>query len=193
MTDHFAVLEQPRRPWLEPEQLKEQYQRLAAEHHPDRKSQGDRVPSPFTAVNEAYRVLSNPRLRLHHLIDLETQGVARTETSEVAAELAEIFMEAAHVVSLTDAHLRKLEQATSALTKSLRQTEAINLRKNVDLLLERLQQSYAKAERDLQRADETWSKDLSIPVDELQELARRFTFLERWIGQLRERQFQLST
>jgi hypothetical protein len=37
MTDYFALLQQPRQPWLEPEQLKQKYQQLTlASHRPDK-------------------------------------------------------------------------------------------------------------------------------------------------------------
>jgi len=191
MTDYFAALRQPRRPWLDTEALKERYQRLAAEHHPDRQSRDAKVSPTFAEVNEAYRVLSDPKLRLQHL--LEVEGYGAVKTSEIASELAEVFMEAADLVGQIDDHLRKQKQATSALSKSLLQAETMKLQKSVDGLLERLQQSYSKAEQELRRADQLWMEHGAASFDQLRTLADRFGYLERWIGQLRERQFQLSS
>ena len=36
MTDHFATLGEPRRPWLDAEALKEKFHRLSGTVHPDR-------------------------------------------------------------------------------------------------------------------------------------------------------------
>jgi len=35
MTDYFALLEQPRAPWLDPAELKEVFHRKTLEQHPD--------------------------------------------------------------------------------------------------------------------------------------------------------------
>src|SRR5438477_9420256 len=83
--DHFAVLGQPRRPWLDLDQLKQQYQQLTFELHPDR-PKGGADQADFAAVTEAYRVLSNPRLRVHHLLSLTAKNndSGSTKTSDVS-------------------------------------------------------------------------------------------------------------
>ena len=200
MTDHFAVLGQPRRPWLDPNGLKREYQRLASEHHPDRKNLGTdsssrpgESSSTFAAVNEAYRVLSNPRLRLQHLLSLEGSGALDSQSSDVAADLGDVFMEAATFINEVGAYLQKREQITSTLGKSLLRAETAEFQKRADALLKRLQQVYDQIAEDLHRADELWTADRARSVDQLRSLADRFGYLESWIGQLREKQFQLST
>ena len=70
MTDYFALLDQPRRPWLDPEELKEVFHQKTLATHPDAQTQ-PRGKETFTQLNEAYQVLREPKRRLHHLLDLE--------------------------------------------------------------------------------------------------------------------------
>ncbi|MEY2440093.1 MAG: DnaJ domain, partial [Verrucomicrobiota bacterium] len=54
MIDHFAALRQIRRPWLDPEKLKEEYHQLTLAEHPDRGDRRADASGEFAAVNEAY-------------------------------------------------------------------------------------------------------------------------------------------
>ena len=58
MTDYFALLGEARRAWLDTEELKKQYFARVREHPADEE------------LNEAFRVLTEPKLRLHHLLVL---------------------------------------------------------------------------------------------------------------------------
>ena len=59
MTDYFALFGEARRPWLDPAELKEKYFAFS------------RTAAPSAELNEAFRVLSDPKLRLQHLLTLE--------------------------------------------------------------------------------------------------------------------------
>jgi curved DNA-binding protein CbpA len=197
MTDHFAVLDQPRRPWLNPDLLKQKYQQLALNEHPDRKGRRTKAPlsleePTFADITEAYRVLSNPKLRVNHLLSLSGED-NDFETASVTTELADIFMGAATLVLEIDALLQKRQAATSALGKSLLKSEVAASQAQVKKLLEQLDQLYSDSIRDLQKADRAWKKSPSETAVELRKLAQRFGYLERWMGQLREKQFQLSS
>jgi curved DNA-binding protein CbpA len=196
MTDYFAVLQQPRRPWLDPDKLKQQYQEIALNEHPDRKpldvSADPNTATPdFAAVNEAYRVLNNPKLRLQHLLSLETN--ASSETSTIPADLMEPFMQAAALIPHADGLLQKLRGATNALSKSLLRPEMTKVQVRTALLVKDLQKSYDLAIEQLRRLDEVWDSKRSETIEQLRILSRRFAYLERWLEQLRERQFQLSS
>lgn len=191
MIDHFAVLGASRRPWLDPERLKERYQQLAFACHPDRQA-SDEKSGNFSAVTEAYRVLSNPKLRLQHLLSLEAGG-ANSRKPEITSQLADTFMTTAALVTEVDSFLRKKETATSTLGKSLLLSEAAGLQKRVDLALEQLQQTYDSALEDLKHAGTLWDDDRTKATAKVETLSQQFAFLDRWIGQLREKQFQLSS
>ena len=190
MTDHFAVLGQPRRPWLDVDQLKQKFQELTLALHPDRqKQQQDALE--FSVVTEAYRVLSNPRTRLQHLLVLEDDNLS--VSTNVPNELGDIFMEAATLVQQIDSHRQKRDQSSSALGKSLLQAETAQLQGRADQMLGRLENQYHATLDDLRRIDEAWTRDSPTMLSDLHVLADRFGFLDRWLSQLRERQFQLST
>jgi len=111
MIDYFALLRQPRKPWLDSENLKEQYQQLTLSEHPDLQSDGraEAVPT-FAAITEGYRILNNPRLRLKHLLTLE--GNAPAPSATVPAEVTDLFSETGAIVrdildDLVDATVRE--------------------------------------------------------------------------------------
>jgi hypothetical protein len=110
----------------------------------------------------------------------------------VPAELTDIFMQAAKLVNDIDAYLRKQGGTASALGKSVGKAEVAGLEKRASLLLGELERAYQKTVQKLHQADERWPNRRAETVPELKLLAQRFAYLERWIGQLREKEFQLS-
>ena len=77
MTDHFAVLGQPRRPWLDADLLKETFLTLSGAAHPDHvHNQGapvrQQADSRYVELNAAYQCLRNPKARVEHLLQLES-------------------------------------------------------------------------------------------------------------------------
>ena len=192
MIDYFAVLRLERRPWIDSDQLKEEYQQHTFASHPDRKKTGDSGAVDFATITEAYRVLNSPRLRLQHLLGLEGENEPDGESVQVMTALSDLFMNAARLVSEIDALLQKREKASSTLGKSLLQSELANTEARTGALVQQLETYYADALNDLQKADAAWTTDRGRALEEVRPLVQRFAFLERWIDQLREKQFQLS-
>src|SRR3954462_8791743 len=96
MTDHFARLQVPRRPWLDEEVLKAKFVALSSELHPDR-SQGDKkqaeaAQNRYTEINGAYTCLRDARKRLTHLLELE-RGAGPLELQTVPDHLMNTFFE----------------------------------------------------------------------------------------------------
>ena len=88
MTDSFALLQQPRQPWLYPDLLKQRYQERTLTDHPD--VRGADAPSvDFAVINEAYRTLTDPKLRLQHLLRLE--GQEPDNSAPIPADLLDLF------------------------------------------------------------------------------------------------------
>jgi len=191
MTDHFAVLAQPRRPWLDPEQLKQEYQRLTFARHPDRQTEAAAEGPEFGAVTDAYRVLSNPKLRLQHLLAIENEA-SDARSARVSAELADMFMQTAALIRSVDDLLKRKQQATTTLASSLLKPEVSKTRERVGAQLEALQGAHSSAVDELKRLDERWEKEPDAKT-EARKLADRFGFLDRWMTQLQEKQFALST
>ncbi len=89
MTDYFALLDQPRRPWLDPEELKQVFHQKTLETHPDAQTEPGGKET-FTQLNEAYQVLREPKRRLHHLLSLEGSPPA-TKSVSVPANIEKLF------------------------------------------------------------------------------------------------------
>jgi curved DNA-binding protein CbpA len=189
MIDYFALLQQPRRPWLDPEQLKQKHQQLTLAAHPDREG-SNRPALNFAAINEAYRVLSDPKLRLQHLLSLEDRAPVAGRV--MPHELTELFTETGTLIQESNRLLEKLRNTTSALSKSLLRSDVLKAQKRTSELVEQLQNLYENAMGDLQKLDAMWNDGPQELSDDLTKLYYRFAYLGRWIEQLREAQFQLS-
>ena len=183
--DCFAVLDQPRRPWLDPEQLKHKYHELARSGHPD-------AGHPLGVVNDAYRILSDPKLRLRHLLELEGDGSA-ADVNELPTDLTDLFMETAALVRDADSLLSRKNRSTTTLATSLLQSEAATITERANGLLKTLDQLHHAATQDLKRTDQIWTSDRAKAAIEVRRLIQRFAYLDRWIDQLREKQFQLAS
>ncbi|MGH8165519.1 MAG: hypothetical protein ACREP1_14415, partial [Rhodanobacteraceae bacterium] len=128
MTDHFALLGEARRPWLDPEELKEKYHALS------------RNAPPGAELNEAFRVLSDPKLRLQHLLKLE--GADLTAGRPVPAAVAELFWNAGSLLREIERWLLRQSAATSTLARALLQPERGKLESRLSALEEELRGCY---------------------------------------------------
>jgi curved DNA-binding protein CbpA len=195
--DYFAVLQQPRRPWIDAEQLKEKHQQLTLALHPDRsvgdatKINPDVFPYSFARINEAYRVLSDPKQRLGHLLSLE--GAIPNSTGSLPNELIELFATIGAFLQGADVLLEKAAGANSALAKSLLQPQILDTRQRASELLKNLEALSNSARDEVRRLDDLWDEQREEAVERVKDLYGRFAYLGRWAEQLRERQFGLSS
>ena len=175
MTDYFALLQQPRKPWLDAEQLKQKYHELARGKHPE-----------MAILNEACRVLADPKLRLHHLLSVE--GAPPSSAGHpVPDRLANLFIEIGALVTDVDCVLGEASAANNALRKSLLKTSILEQQRRVQDVLIRVRDLYDNALNDL-RSIEDPQQSLAQIDDSYHQLA----YLTRWRDLLEERQFRLS-
>jgi curved DNA-binding protein CbpA len=181
MTDYFAVLEQPRAPWLDTVVLKEVFHRKALEQHPDatKGPESDR----FAELNEAYQVLQNPKRRLHHLLSLQNRAPSAHQPAP--PDLQELFLQIGALNQNTVQLLEKMRAASTPLNKSLLRAEIVVMQKEVGRLRDKLKELGLAAET---RLRETGTKQF----EQLSELYQRFAYLGRWSAQLDELTFHLS-
>ena len=123
MTDYFALLGEARRAWLDPEKLKEKY------------FARNRTTAADAELNEAYRVLSDPKLRLHHLLTLD--GAELTASRPVPPSVAELFWNAGTLLRKVEQWLLRSAEATSTLSRALLSSERMNLEGKLEKLEER--------------------------------------------------------
>jgi curved DNA-binding protein CbpA len=189
MIDYFAALQQLRCAWLDPEELKQKYQELTLTTHPDRqRSQGPAMD--FAVVNEAYRILSDPKSRLQHLLSLEGHNPSAEQA--IPEELLQSFGKIGTFVQEIDRLLEKLRSADSALAKSLLRSDILNAQQRASELSDQLENLYSNALDELKRLDALWDERPGELIEDFAKLYHRFAYLGRWMDQIRERQFRLS-
>jgi hypothetical protein len=175
MTDYFALFGEARRPWLDPDKLKEKYFILVRERSAD------------AELNEAFRVLNDPKLRLQHLLQL--QKIDLSPRREIPATLAELFWETGQLLREVDRWQLKEREANSALSRALLSGERLKLKELVRALGVRLDTAYATEMEELQAIDcDDWPNDLST----LLELYDAFSYLMRLRNQVKEKQLLLA-
>lgn len=190
MTDYFALLGVPRRPWLDEDALKEIFHAKTLEVHPDtRAGNGE---TTFAELNDAYRTLRDPRLRLGHLLKLTATGVdvPAAAGAEIPAALQRLFPIVSSATAGADAALQKLARASSALSRGLLHAEVVRTRQAVTDCLAELDELRHEALRELESLN--GNDDDAWPADRLRRLQSTFAYLDRWIAQLQEKDFQLS-
>jgi curved DNA-binding protein CbpA len=182
MTDYFAVLEQPRAPWLDPATLKEVFRRKTLEHHPDITTSGSEAR--FAELNEAYQVLQDPKRRLQHLLELQGRTTS-SGAQPVPPDLQDLFLQIGAASQRATTLLEKTRGASSALTRSLLKPESSAVQQEIENLRAKLQNMIEDADRRLQHTNVT-------QLDEIAALQEIFAYLGRWSSQLNELAFQLS-
>lgn len=201
MTDHFATLGVPRRPWLEEADLKARFHALTAAHHPD-VALGS--PSPegaessfFSSLTVAYRVLADPRARLRHWLELEAPGEAGLLSGGAAPpSVADLFLETGAKKQRIDAFLKEQAAAGSAVAKALLMPRHLALQEELEAFLAILEAERARWLERLPALDAAWRQSASARNQEvrdvqdvlllLAETARALGFLDRWSAQIRE-------
>jgi curved DNA-binding protein CbpA len=188
MTDYFALLEQPRLPWLEPATLKEVFRRKTLEHHPDITTSGSE--SQFAELNEAYQVLQDPKRRLHHLLSLE--NCAPSANQIVPAQLQELFLGLGALKQRADVFLEKKRMASNALSRSLLKPEVLALQDDLNAWRTEIRKLLDLATTELREINSCWLSDREAQVTPLSNLYLTFAYVGRWSEQLDELAFQLS-
>ena len=188
MTDYFALLNQPRRPWLHSDELKRAFHAKSLESHPDTQhaAAGD---AAFAELNEAYQLLQDPKRRIQHLLALEGRPPSREST--VPDDLAALFPRVAEVTQQAESLVQKAASATTPLSRSLLKPQILAAQNRTAETLQLLRQLHADATADCQNlstssnlGDQEWLA--------LERLYLRFSYLGRWIAELEEKQVRLA-
>ena len=205
MADYFALLDEPRRPWLDPEDLKAKFHALTATVHPDRVHRGAEPEKQaanqcYAELNAAYQCLSEPKARLHHLLELE-RGDRVEDVQRISTGTMDSFMEISELCREADAFLAEKESVASPLLKVQLFETGMVLADRLKLLRQRLngrQEALIVEMRNLNMAWETAPPVGSstrlhvLPCSRLEHIYRDLSYLKRWTEQLQERWVQLS-
>jgi curved DNA-binding protein CbpA len=190
MPDHFAVLAQPRRPWLDEDALKECFHRASAEWHPDVAGSGD--AARFAAASAAYSALRDPVTRLRHLLELEAPDqLARPQS--IPSDFADFFMRLAELRSALDAFHQKEAAAPGTLARALLTTDKLALQHRAATLQSQLDTAHEAALTALRTLDAEWPPGSGDQFERLAALHHQFAYLSKWRAQLGESLFQLTS
>lgn len=182
MTDCFALFNEPRRPWLDPEQLKDKLHRYSVEHHPD-VAKSDAVD--FAALNSAYRTLHDPKARLKHLLELEFPG-ALSGHLQIPGDITRLFETMTRERHSVAAFLEKKSRLTTPLEIALLSSEQLELTGVLEKLLSVLNQKHEGLLMQLKFIDAVWEEDRASSKDTLVEIYQEISYVGRWIEQTRE-------
>ncbi|CAN5613054.1 hypothetical protein BH20VER1_BH20VER1_30120 [soil metagenome] len=189
MTDCFALLGQTRRPWLDPDALKQAFHARSLQSHPDAQP-GNTAPE-FAQLNEAHQVLQDPKRRLHHLLTLE--GFApQPGAAPIPPEIEVLFSTVAALTQEVERLLAKTAAAMNPLSRSLLKAETLQVQNRLTEALAQLQRLHEEANARLQDLTAAWEPRDPAVVGELQRLYLLFSYVTRWRAELREKQLQLA-
>lgn len=191
MTDYFALLDQPRRPWLDPEKLKQVFHRKTLRAHPDAQSPESRADAAFAQLNEAYQVLREPKRRLQHLLALEGSD-GNSNSGAIPTEIEVLFPEVAALVRETETVIERVALSGNALSRSLVRPELLKTAARIQQMLTKLEQLHAAALDQLQQVSASWQSSESDHRPELRRLYLQFSYLTKWMKELGEKHLQLS-
>jgi curved DNA-binding protein CbpA len=184
--NHFAALELPARPWIEPEVLKEAFHRLGAARHPD--APGGEADA-FSTVNAAWQVLRDPAQRLRHLLELEGAPAASTQ---IPPTLADTFMSLAALRRRLDDFVKRQAAASGALAKALLASERTDLGLDLRSTLTQLDECIAQALQEVRAIDAAWPARDAATITRLAISQQSLAFLGKWSDQLREALYRLG-
>ena len=197
MTDCFALLNFPRRPWLDPDALKQRFHELSAEVHPDQAHDATdeakaELQQRFTEVNAAHQCLIDAKSRVRHLLELEL-GQAPGNVKSIPGEMTDWFMEIGAVCREVDAFLVKKEAQDSPLLQAVLMGEGIELNDKVTEIHGRLQAELAILDAQLRTLGDSQAEGRvnALPLAKLEALGQRLSFWVKWSGQLAERSSRL--
>jgi curved DNA-binding protein CbpA len=192
MIDYFALLDQPRMPWLDLDKLKDAYHAKARQNHPDLQT-GDPSPTTetsFANLNEAYQVLQDPKRRLHHLLSLE--GAPPGSSRVIPQELQDLFPEVGSLTQRVKVLLEELKTRTNQLSKSLLKPQILQLQTEVNAMRDKIRSLLGASATELEQRNIGWAKNPAGQIEALSNLYVLFAYLNRWLDQLNEIAFQLA-
>jgi DnaJ-domain-containing protein 1 len=204
MTDCFALLDEPRRPWSDPEALKRKFLELSAQQHPDRThgaaAEDQRsAHARYASLNAAYQCLREPKDRLKHLLELET-GKRPTDLQTIDPDLMAFFMEITHLCRAVDEFLARAAKVSSPLLKVKLFEEGQEMSERLRNLQGMINARTVKLFEELKALDSLWEINAAGNTGQRQELLRQverlshlFGFCSRWSVQVQDRIVQLAS
>ena len=199
MTDYFALLNEPRRPWLDAELLKQKFLALSATIHPDRvhnlgETERAAAQERYTELNAAYNCLREPKDRLHHLLELEL-GALPKDIQRIPSDLMDLSLEVGKACREADAFLAEKAKVTSPLLQVTffeRGQEYVDKLQALRGRVNSLNEGLLDELRQIDAAWQSGATSRNAQLQRLEELYRLLSYFARWTAQTQERAVRLS-
>lgn len=196
MIDNFALLNEPRRPWIDPEPLKEKFISLSSEVHPDRlhnasATEKELATKRYSELNAAYNCLREPKDRLRHLLEL-TLNKKLEEIQQIPAGMMEEAFEVGSLCRKVDAFLSEKEKATSPMLKVQLFEQGQEWVDKLTELQGRISKRRDSVLEEIRQIDAIWDDGSNSALSRLDEIYRLLSYFNRWTGQIQERILSLS-
>ena len=188
MTDAFALLDEPRQPWLEVEALKTKFLTRSAATHPDKftdPAEKETAQARFAELNTAHETLRDPKRRLQHLLTLE-RGRKPDEVHDILPATADLFQQVGQLLRDLAPFLAQREAETSPLLKAQTYPKALDWLEQVTTLQKTLTQSLQHLDTQLQSLNKNWTPETLEP------LFHQYSYLQKWREQLNDRAMRLG-
>ena len=205
LQDCFALLGEPRRPWIDPTPLKTRFLQLSSQTHPDRfhdapEEERTKANDCYMELNAAYQTLREPKDRLLHLLELEV-GTRPKDIQRIPPGTMDLFVEIGQACREVDALLVRKGAAASPLVKvQLIQSSREWIQKLGAL------QAAVNVKRDefflgLQKMNPTWEsaegqnpevRRTTLPLEPLEMSYRGLSYVARWTDQIQQRLSELA-
>jgi curved DNA-binding protein CbpA len=206
MTDSFALLNEPRRPWLDVDELKQKFRQLSNDVHPDRihsasEEEKQRANQRYAELNAAHNTLREPRDRLLHLLELES-GAKPKDVQRIPPGTMDLFVEVGQICRDVDAFLAERGKVTSPLLKVQMFERGMDWTDKLQALQQRINSKRVELTEELQKMNAQWEsappvgspeRAAVLPLERLEQIYRVFSYIARWTEQLNERVVQLAT
>ena len=198
MTDYFSLLNETRRPRLDPDRLRQTFLTLAADWHPDRTHNAPAEEQAaanrrYAELNAAFHCLTEPKSRLLHLLELE-RGAKPADIQTIPPALADLFAGIAWVCREADTFLLEREKVSSPLLKIQWFERAQDWIERLNGWQQKLGDLHGQLDARLEQLDAAWLnlERKVATLNGLEELYRLLGYFNRWQNQLQERVTRLA-
>lgn len=186
------------RPVLGVDELKARFMERSGPLHPDRVhglSAGEREEATrrFAELNAAHRLLQNPRDRLNLLLEMET-GKKPRDVQRIPPGTMDLFAEVGQACRDADTFLASRPPADAPpIQKAASRGQAAGWKTRLEATLARVDAREEQSRKELAELDTRWvaGGDRQPMLEPIENLARLFSYIERWRQQIEDRLLEL--